>query len=162
MLTIDWVLLAVWIIGTIKGWRQGLIRQLVSLVAFFGGLLLAKAFYAALGNALCPHLNNQVTLSNIVAFVLIWIGVPMALGLAGELLSKVFDKLILLGTVNYLLGSLSGLLKYEVILGAFVWVFATVGIINKETMEESALCGPLKAVPEAIYTALMDKNVTEE
>lgn len=162
MIIIDWILLILLLVGALKGWHQGAIRQVVSLLAFFVGLIVAKACYMALGDTLSPHLNNNTTLANTLAFILIWIIVPVALGLIGELLSKVLGKLLVLGTANRLLGAGVGILKYVVILGAFVWVFATTGILSKQTMDSSRLCKPMKAVPEAIYSMLINKDAGEK
>ena len=158
MLIIDWILLALLLVGAIKGWRQGFLRQLISLGAFFVGLFVAKMCYSALGEIISPHLNDNTKMANILAFIAIWIVVPVALGLLGELFSAALGKLFVLGKVNCLLGALLGAIKYGLIMGSFIWVFATTGILNKDTMESSKLCTPLKAIPEAIYTALTNKN----
>ena len=162
MIIIDWVLLVLLLIGALKGWHLGAIRQVVSLLAFFIGLMVAKAFYLVLGDTLSPHLSNNTALSNTVAFILIWIAVPIVLGLIGELFSKVLGKLMVLGTTNRLLGAGIGILKYVVILGAFIWVFATTGILSKQTLDSSTLCKPMKAIPETIYTMLVNRNAGEK
>lgn len=155
MLVLDWILLALLAFGTIKGWRKGLVKQIISLVAFFVGLLVAKACYAMLGGVLSPYLNDHTTIANIIAFILIWIAVPCCLALFGEMISTVLDKLFVLGKLNSFLGSLMGLLKYELILGAFIWVFSLTQILSSATMEESVLCRPLKAVAETVYSLLI-------
>jgi len=156
MLAIDWILLALWIFGIVNGWRLGMVKQVVSLTAFFAGLILAKMFYTVLGGYLSPHLDDQTTLANILAFIIIWIAVPIALSLCGELITTVLDKLFVLGKINKTLGAIVGFLKYGIILGALVWFFSTIGVLNKKIMDESVLCAPLKTVPEAIYTAIID------
>ena len=155
MLVLDWILLALLAFGAIKGWRKGFVKQIISLVAFFVGLLVAKAFYAMLGGILSPYLNDHATIANIVAFILIWIAVPGCLALLGEMVSTVLDKLFVLGTLNSFFGALVGLLKYELILGAFIWVFSLTQILSPATMEESVLCKPLKTVAETVYSILI-------
>lgn len=161
MLTIDWILLVVLVIGAIRGWQLGCIRQLVSLVAFFAGLVLAKMFYGMLGEAIAPHLGDHATLANVLAFVLIWVAVPAVLSVVGEMMSAVLGKLLILGTLNSMLGAVAGFVKFHLIVGAVVWAFAAAGIIGAATMQESALCGLLKAAPEALYTALMENGRQE-
>ena len=155
MLVLDWILLALLAFGAIKGWRKGFVKQIISLVAFFVGLLVAKASYAMLGGVLSPYLNDHTTIANIVAFILIWIAVPGCLALLGEMVSTVLDKLFVLGTLNSFFGALVGLLKYELILGAFIWVFSLTQILSPTTMEESVLCKPLKTVAETVYSILI-------
>lgn len=156
MQTIDWVLVALMSVGAIRGWCSGLVKQVVSLVAFIAGLAVAKLFYDMLGDVLAPHLDNHATLADVLAFVLIWIAVPTVLGILGEMVTTVLDKLFVLGTINSLLGALLGLLKFQFIIGAVLWVLCTTNIIDTSTMKQSALCGPLKAIPEALYTLLVE------
>ena len=155
MLVLDWILLALMAFGAVKGWRRGFVRQILSLVAFFVGLLVVKACYTMLGGVLSPYLNDHTTVANIVAFILIWIAVPGCLALVGEMISTVLDKLFVLGTLNSFLGALIGLFKYELILGAFIWVFSLTQILSPATMEESVLCKPLKAVAETVYSLMI-------
>lgn len=162
MLIIDWILLILWIFGAIMGWRRGCLNQVVSFAAFFVGLFLAKTFYLTLGESLSPTLNGNDTLANVVAFVLIWLVVPIALSLIAELITKILDYMFLVGTLNKFLGAVVGFLKYEVILGSVVWVMAMAKILSPEVMDQSLLCGPLKLVPEVIYTVLIDDNGGEK
>lgn len=161
MLTIDWILLAVLALGAIRGWQLGCIRQLVSLVALFAGYVLAKMFYCMLGEALAPHLGDHATLANVLAFVLIWVAVPAVLSVVAEMMSAVFGKLLILGSLNCMLGAVIGFVKFHLIVGAVVWAFASAGVIGHATMQESTLCSLLKAAPEALYTALMENGRQE-
>lgn len=163
MLTIDWILLALWFLGAIRGWLQGLVKQLVSIAGILLGLLLAKVFYTVLGDVLSPHLNEHHSLANILSFVLIWVTVPIGFGLVGEVITTFLDKLLVLGTFNRLCGAVVGFLKYTFILGALVWVLNLMGIIGAGTMQESVLCSHLKAFPEAVYaTFVTDKGNAAE
>ena len=130
MLIIDWVIVVLWLLGTLKGWSRGLVRQAVSIFAIVLGFLLAKAFCSVLGTSLAPE-SEHPALVNGVCFVLIWLIVPIAFGLVGELVSTVLDKLCILGTINKMGGALIGFLKYGFVLGALVWVLSAVVIIGK-------------------------------
>ena len=96
-----------------------------------------------------------------LAFILIWIAVPVILGVLGEILTTVLDKLFVLGTVNSILGALLGLIKFQLIIGALIWVLCATKIIGENTMQQSVLCAPLKAVPEALYTAMTENGRQE-
>ena len=142
------------LLGAIRGWRTGLIKQVVSLGGLIAGLLIAKLCYAMVGDAIAPHIDNHTTLAHVLAFILIWIAVPVILGVLGEILTTVLDKLFVLGTVNSILGALLGLIKFQLIIGALIWVLCATKIIGENTMQQSVFCAPLKAVPEALYTAM--------
>lgn len=161
MQTIDWILVALLLLGAIRGWRTGLIKQVVSLGGLIAGLLIAKLCYAMVGDAIAPHIDNHTTLAHVLAFILIWIAVPVILGVLGEILTTVLDKLFVLGTVNSILGALLGLIKFQLIIGALIWVLCATKIIGENTMQQSVLCAPLKAVPEALYTAMTENGRQE-
>lgn len=149
------------LLGAIRGWRTGLIKQVVSLGGLIAGLLIAKLCYAMVGDAIAPHIDNHTTLAHVLAFILIWIAVPVILGVLGEILTTVLDKLFVLGTVNSILGALLGLIKFQLIIGALIWVLCATKIIGENTMQQSVLCTPLKAVPEALYTAMTENGRQE-
>lgn len=149
------------LLGAIRGWRTGLIKQVVSLGGLIAGLLIAKLCYAMVGDAIAPHIDNHTTLAHVLAFILIWIAVPVILGVLGEILTTVLDKLFVLGTVNSILGALLGLIKFQLIIGALIWVLCATKIIGENTMQQSVLCAPLKAVPEALYTAMTENGRKE-
>ena len=146
------------LLGVFRGWRTGLVKQIISIGGLVAGLLIAKLCYAMVGDALAPHLGYQTTLAQILAFILIWIAVPAILGLLGELVTTVLDKLFVLGTVNSVLGALLGLIKFQLLIGSLIWVLSATNIIGEATMQQSVLCKPLKAVPEALYTALIENG----
>lgn len=149
------------LLGAIRGWRTGLIKQVVSLGGLIAGLLIAKLCYAMVGDAIAPHIDDHTTLAHVLAFILIWIAVPVILGVLGEILTTVLDKLFVLGTVNSILGALLGLIKFQLIIGALIWVLCATKIIGENTMQQSVLCAPLKAVPEALYTAMTENGRQE-
>ena len=113
MQTIDWILVVLLLLGAIRGWRTGLIKQVVSLGGLIAGLLIAKLCYAMVGDAIAPHIDNHTTLAHVLAFILIWIAVPVILGVLGEILTTVLDKLFVLGTVNSILGADDKLELYQ-------------------------------------------------
>lgn len=149
------------LLGAIRGWCTGLIKQVVSLGGLIAGLLIAKLCYAMVGDAIAPHIDNHTTLAHVLAFILIWIAVPVILGVLGEILTTVLDKLFVLGTVNSILGALLGLIKFQLIIGALIWVLCATKIIGENTIQQSVLCAPLKAVPEALYTAMTENGRQE-
>ena len=161
MQTIDWILVVLLLLGAIRGWRTGLIKQVVSLGGLIAGLLIAKLCYAMVGDAIAPHIDNHTTLAHVLAFILIWIAVPVILGVLGEILTTVLDKLFVLGTVNSILGALLGVIKFQFIIGALIWVLCATKIIGENTMQQSVLCAPLKTVPETLYTAMTENGRQE-
>lgn len=89
--------------GVIRGWCNGLIKELVSTVGFFVGLVLAYKFSDAVGGGT-------------LVFLAIWIGAPLLLGMLASLVTKVIDHVFLVGGMNRLLGALLGAAKWAILL----------------------------------------------
>lgn len=160
MLVIDWILIVLWLLGTLKGWTRGMVRQAVSVFGIIIGFLLAKAFCSVLGTSLAPE-SEHPTLVSGACFVLIWLGVPIALGLVGELVSTALNKMCVLGVANKIGGAVIGFLKYGFVLGALVWVLSAVGIVSEETLQRSRFCSSLREIPVTVYRMLAsDKDAS--
>lgn len=156
MLTIDWILIALLLVAAFRGWRLGVIKQVLSLVGIIVGLLLAKMFSGVLGGALSPHLGDNVAIAHGVAFIIIWVVVPIVLNLLGEVVSTVLDKIIIVGTVNKVVGAAFSLLKYAFLLGAVIWALVACKFVPAETVESSFMGIMLESFSEAFYTSFMN------
>ena len=75
--TIDIIILIVIGAGAIVGFVKGFIRQLASILGLIVGLLAAKALYASLAEKLCPTVTDSMTVAQVLAFIMIWIAVPL-------------------------------------------------------------------------------------
>jgi membrane protein required for colicin V production len=133
-----------------------MLKQLISLVGIIVGLVLAKMFYMVLGEALSPHLNDNVSLANGIAFIAIWVLVPAALGLVAELITTVLDHIAIVGTMNKLMGAVFGLFKYCFLIGAVMWALVACKLLSEETLGQTVIGTTLKAFSESFYTALIN------
>lgn len=130
-------------IGAWRGWKNGLLKEVLGLVGVFVGLYVAYKLYEQVGCQLAPHIGTSPSVASIIAFALIWMGVPILLGLLGSLLTKVLEWAGLEG-LNNLGGLLVSLVKYGLILGAFANVLSITHLVPEETQQQSVLFGPLK------------------
>ena len=149
----DILLLILLAVGFVTGLISGAVRQVISLVAFVIGFVIACLYYQPLGEMLSRAVLMP-TFCQVVAFLLLWIIVPIAARILGTFLTSLLDGLIALGMLNRLLGGILGVAKYALVLGALIWFLSSVNMIKEETMQESQLCQPLKAVPEYIMKSL--------
>lgn len=90
--------------GLIRGWINGLFKELVSAGVCLIGLGVAYFYYKTVG-------------CNLYQFVFITLGAPLALGLLATLLTKVLDKIPVAGFLNHLLGAVLGLVKWGLLAG---------------------------------------------
>ena len=117
----DWFLFALLAYSTIMAFLRGFLRELF----FFGGLilgiLLAAWNYEHVGQLL-GHLITAVTTAQLIAFFLIVLGVMLASGLIGRLLSRTVQA-VGLGFLDRLLGAVFGFAR-GCLLGVAVLVAA--------------------------------------
>ena len=105
---------------------------------------------------------SMPTFWRVVAFLLLWVIVPILAQILSAILTSMLDNLMALGVLNRLLGGILGVAKYSLVLGTLIWFFSSVHLITEETLQTSKLCKPLKAVPEYIYNNILDKHPETE
>ncbi len=130
MSVIDAVILIIVGIGAMVGLIRGFIRQIAAILGFIVGLIAAKTLYMSLAEYLYPYVTHSLTAAQIIAFIAIWIAVPLLFALVGSLLTKGFSA-IALGGLNRLLGFLLGGLKYFLLMSLFIGVFEYIDSNNK-------------------------------
>ncbi len=139
----DILFLLVLAAGAWKGWSNGLLKEVLGLIGVFVGLYVAHLLYEQVGYQLAPHIGCSPTIANVIAFALIWIGVPIILGLAGSLLTKILEWAGL-DSINNLGGAILSVVKYGLILGAVCNVLAITRLVTEESQQNSILFEPLK------------------
>lgn len=139
----DILFVLVLVVGAWKGWSNGLLKEVLGLIGVFVGLYVAHLLYEQVGYELAPRLGTSPSMASIVAFALIWMGVPILLGILGSLLTKVLEWIGLEG-VNNLGGALVSVIKYAIILGALCNVLAITHLVKEESQQNSILFEPLK------------------
>lgn len=147
---LDLFILAVLLVGLVKGWMSGLLRQVVSIAGFFVGLLVATMLYSAFGEWLAPCIGTDVSVGRALAFVLLWLGIPVVLLWIAHILTKTVE-VICLGGLNRLGGACIGLLKYMMILSCVLNVAVRVRLISDEKEEGSLLYHPVQALSGMIF-----------
>jgi membrane protein required for colicin V production len=139
----DILFILVLAVGAWKGWTNGLLKEVLGLIGVFVGLYVAHLLYEQVGYQLAPHIGTSPSVASIIAFALIWMGVPILLGLVGSLLTKLIEWAGL-DSINSLAGSLVSLVKFWLILGAFCNVLSITHLVTEETQQRSTLFEPLK------------------
>ena len=109
----DLVISGLVLVSSLYGLYRGLIREVISLIAWIGAFFLAIFFSPALSNALDPMWAGE-TLRLIFSFSAIFVGVLIFSSLIQFLISK-FVGLVGLGGLDRVLGFFFGLLRGIVI-----------------------------------------------
>ena len=141
---IELICLAILLFGAWRGWRNGLLREVISFTGFFIGLYLAYYYYKQVG-------------CGVLGFLLIWIMVPLTLGIGAWMITKLLDKIIVIGTVNKLLGAAVGFLKYALLLGCLMMLVDYVREM-KAKVEENPLMQVLEATPKLLFPDVSEEE----
>ena len=116
--------------GVVMGFMKGFIRQLASILGLIAGLLAAKALYTPLAEKLCPTITESMTVAQLLAFVVIWIAVPLLFTIVASVLTKAVEA-ISLGWLNRWLGCGLGALKYLLLISLVICVIEFIDSDNK-------------------------------
>lgn len=151
------------ILAIIKGFKNGLIIELASLVALVLGLFGAIQFSSITESYLIDYIDSSYIgiAAFIITFILIVVGV--------HLVAKAVDKLvsaIALGMINRVLGAIFSLLKYAFIISVIIAILGsfekTVDLIPEEQKESSHLYKPLQSIAPALFPYLQFDDVREQ
>lgn len=137
MRMIELLCLAILLYGAFRGWKNGLVKEVISFVGFFLGFFIAYEYYK----------RAEV---GVLGFLLIWIGIPLVLGMIAWLVTKVIDKIIVVSTLNRLLGAAAGFLKYAFLIGCVILAIDYVREA-KNKLEENPVVKVLEAVPGLLF-----------
>lgn len=155
MLDIFILIVVLW--ALFSGWRNGLVREIASFGGYLFGLFIAATCYSTFGEYLTVGGTQVSMLTSIVAFFILWVVSPIALGLAANVFTRVLRRLHL-GGLNSLAGAVVSLVKFTVLLSCVLSVMSALHILNEERAEASVLYPPVKGVLSgAVNWAIGDK-----
>lgn len=89
MATIDIIILAMIGVGVIMGLMKGFVKQMASIVGLIAGLLMARALFGIVAERLAPVLGTSTTVAQVLAFILIWVAVPLGFAFVASLLTSI-------------------------------------------------------------------------
>ena len=133
------------IFALVRGLMNGFIKELASTIGFLLGLFVAATCYQTLGEYLTVDGSEVNMFTSIVAFLLLWIIVPIVFGLLATLITKALD-LTALGIANRIGGGILSMAKYLVLLSCVLNVMVSLNILNNERTEGSVMLEPVQFI----------------
>jgi len=106
---LDFIFLLIVLVSTGVALTKGLMREIISLVALLGGLILAVFFYPAAGNWFADFTRTRA-IADLLGFLFIFIGI-LLLGAVAAFLVNRFIKMAALKWVDRLLGACFGFVR---------------------------------------------------
>lgn len=119
MTYIDYIILIVIAIFVIKGYKQGLIKQVMAFIGMAAGLVIAWKFYPVV-SLYGVKFGIPSTISMIISFALVFFVVLVISNLLGKFLHKALE-IIFFGWLNRVTGAIFGLIE-GVLLIAIIFV----------------------------------------
>lgn len=155
MLDIFILIVLVW--SLYSGWRAGLVREISSTVGYLVGLLIAATCYSSFGQYLAVSGSESNIITSLIAFALLWILVPIALGFVANMLTRTLRGLHL-GWLNSLLGAAVSLLKFAILLSCLLSAMSALGILNEQRTASSQLYAPFKSILSEAVDQVVSKS----
>lgn len=109
------LIMIVLIVGAIIGFVQGAFKQIAHSLGVILGLILATVLYQQFGEYLSDKMGASGGFANTIAFLLIVVIVPVALGILASFLTKLFSTLKI-GFLNRLAGAAIGVICYALLM----------------------------------------------
>ena len=147
---IDLIIIAIISFGIIRGYSKGLIVELSSFFGIFISFFIAGNIDNLLSQQIVKYVNLNIDIVNIISFIIIF-------GLSYSLIiffAKGFTKLakiIYLGLLNSLLGSVFGGLKLLLILLIVTKVVFSINLLSFTLISESSLMIQLHILSEILF-----------
>jgi len=158
---IDIVIIVLLIFGLARGFINGFIKELASLLALILGIWGAIKFSTFTAGRLYDYFDMTGPYVGIIAFMVTFVIIVIIIHFLGLLLDK-FVETISLGFLNSLLGLVFGVLKSALILSV---IFVVLNAINarhhflpEEKIEQSKFYNPIADIAPAIFPIIGEGN----
>ena len=155
---LDIILALLLLRGLWRGFKNGLLLELASIIALIAGIFGAIHFSYIAGDYLSEHMQWNESYINLASFIITLVVIMIAVHFAGKLLTAIAN-IAFLGLINKIAGGLFGVLRAAIILGAILAFFeqvnSTVGFIGNETLQSSILFEPVKEIGKFFFSMVL-------
>jgi len=139
--------------GAFKGFKNGFIRQSISLIslalATWGGFVFAEKLVSFMQQ----YFQMSDTASWIVSFIIVFLSIMLVAFVTGFIVTKLIEA-VSLGMINRLAGALFGILANALILSLLIMLFNRINekanFVEKETLGKIYLYKPIEKVAPTI------------
>ena len=139
--------------GLIKGFFNGIVKEVTSLLALFIGVYVAINFSEYLEPKFIDVLDGYQEFTPVLAFGVLFLVSVLCIKTLGFFIDKL-TKVLALGIFSSLFGGVFGFLKVVVIFSFLLFVINSYNLVNKQTKNGSVLFGPLTDVAKIITPQL--------
>lgn len=151
---LDIILIILLGLGLIRGFSNGFIKEITSLVALLLGIFGAIKFSDYTSSLLIEHFNMSGKYLPVLSFAITFLVIIIAIHFLGDILDKFF-KLPVLSLVNKIAGMVFGLLKTALIVSILLVILGSldkhVNFLPKDKINNSYLYEPVYSLAPLIF-----------
>lgn len=165
MTGLDIVICIFLIIAAFKGYSNGFLKELASLVAIIAGAYGAFYFSEYLQGFIARIYNFSEEFLIVVSFAVTFLIIVIVINIIANILTKIAD-FAMLGFLNKLLGALFGVIKRILVIGVILMLLNIYGdriaLISEKNKEESVLYHPITAISIFLFPPIIEINKNYE
>jgi len=135
--------------GLVKGFSNGLIKEITSLLSLIIGIYIAVNFSILLDPHLSEIFDNYEQFKPLLAFAILFISVLLLIKLLGHLTDKL-TKALALGFLSRILGGIFSMLKLALIISFLLMTELKFELIPQDTKQSAQLYRPITNLVELI------------
>ena len=139
--------------GLIKGFSNGLIKEVTALLSLVVGVYFAINFSEYLEPKVVAVLGGYEEFVSVIAFAVLFVVSVLCINTLGFVIDKL-TKALALGIISRVLGGVFGLLKVVVIFSFLLFVITDYNLVDEKTKKESVLFEPLEDIAGIITPKL--------
>ena len=150
---VDLIIIGSICFGVIKGFKNGLIIEVFSFLGLFITFFLSTNLDNLLSNEILKFVNINNEILNIVSFVFLFIVIQSLILYFAKGFTKI-AKIVYLGFLNSILGSVFGGLKILLILLILVKIIFSFNLVSSRLIIESGIIMNLHVLSEIIFNSI--------
>ena len=150
---LDIIIVVPLLYGLIRGFSNGLIKEVTSLLALFVGVYFAINFSEFLEPKFINLLGGYQEFIPVLAFGILFLVSFLCIKTLGYFIEKI-TRALALGIFSRLFGGVFGFLKVVVIFSFLIFVITDYDLVDKKTKEDSVLFHPLTDAAKIITPQL--------
>lgn len=161
---IDLIIIVILIISVVRGFIDGLVKEVAALAALILGIWGAIKFSGFTSVKLYEWFDMSGQSVGIISFLVTFIIIVIVIHFIGILANKIVDA-VSLGFLNRILGMVFGLLKSVLILSVFFVILNAINarrhFLPDKTIEESIFYNPVSDIAPAIFPIIGEGNFNQ-
>ena len=146
---IDIIILIPLLYALVKGFSNGLIKEITGLLGLIIGVYVAFNFSSYLHPRVTSFFGDSAQFVPIISFATLFIVSILAIRLLGYFLDKI-TKVLALGIISKILGAIFGILKVLVVFSFLLVFIKEYKLIDAKTQSQAVLLKPIENIARII------------